>query len=146
LSFEGPAFAGPPRSGSDVAGGPGIVQDGRQALGRLGEALAVAELERRGYVILARRYRRRGGELDIVARDGRTIAFVEVKARKGLAFGRGVESVTWAKRRRMTSVALDFLARHHLQDRPCRFDVVAIDVADGTPRLQVYQNAFDAAG
>ena len=61
----------------------------RQTLGKIGEDLACHELERRGYAILARRYRRRGGELDIVARDGETIVFVEVKAREGREFGDG---------------------------------------------------------
>ena len=55
----------------------------RQSLGKTGEDLACRELERRGYAIVARRYRRRGGELDIIARDGQTIVFVEVKTRTG---------------------------------------------------------------
>ncbi len=55
----------------------------RIALGKIGEDLACRELERRGYAIVARRYRRRGGELDIIARDGPTLVFVEVKARTG---------------------------------------------------------------
>ena len=61
----------------------------RIALGKSGEDLACAELERRGYAIVARRYRRRGGEMDIIARDGATMVFVEVKAREGHAFGDG---------------------------------------------------------
>ena len=74
----------------------------RIALGKTGEDLACAELEKRGYAILARRYRRRGGEIDIVARDGATLVFVEVKARDGRAFGEAAEAVTAFKRRRIT--------------------------------------------
>ena len=66
----------------------------RQALGKTGEDLAVDELERRGYAILARRYRTRHGEIDIVARDGETTVFVEVKARATGEFGTAAEAVT----------------------------------------------------
>jgi putative endonuclease len=115
----------------------------RQILGKAGEDLAVRELERRGYAILARRYRRRCGELDIVASDGPCVVFVEVKAREGSEFGGGAEAITGLKRRRMASVALEYLARHHLTGQPCRFDVVSIDMNHGNPRVEVYRNAFD---
>jgi putative endonuclease len=116
----------------------------RVILGKTGEDLACAELERRGYAIIARRYRRRGGEIDIVSRDGETIVFVEVKARDGRAFGEAAEAVTSIKRRRMTQIALDYMARHRLSDRPCRFDVVSIHFDSGRPEIEVFQNAFDA--
>lgn len=115
----------------------------RQILGRSGEDLACAELERRGYTILARRYRTRAGEVDIVARDGPTIVFVEVKARRGSDFGEGAEAVTAFKRRRIVAVALDFLARERLVERPCRFDVVSVRL-DATPVVTLFQGAFDA--
>ncbi len=117
----------------------------RIALGKSGEDLACTELERRGYVVLARRYRRRGGELDIVARDGETIVFVEVKTREDRAFGDGSEAVTPWKQRRMTHLANDFLARHRLVERPCRFDVIAIHFANGAPVIDWFENAFDAS-
>ena len=118
----------------------------RQTLGKMGEDLACQELERRGYAIVARRYRRRGGELDIVARDGSTLVFVEVKAREGLEFGGGADAVGWFKRRRIVGVALDYMARHHLVDCPCRFDVVVIQFQESGPVIEVYQSAFDANG
>jgi putative endonuclease len=117
----------------------------RVLLGKTGEDLACRELERRGYAILARRYRRRGGELDIVARDGPTLVFVEVKTRGGGAFGLGAEAVTALKQRRMTRLALDYMMRHHLTNVPCRFDVVSIAVDAGRPTIEIVQNAFDAA-
>jgi putative endonuclease len=116
----------------------------RVALGRLGEDLACRELEKRGYAILARRYRRRGGELDIVAQDGETLVFVEVKTRDGRAFGDASEAVTALKRHRIVQLALDYLMRHHLTNRACRFDVVSIHVDSGAPAIEVIQNAFDA--
>ena len=119
----------------------------RQALGKLGEDLAVAELERRGYAILTRRYRTRHGEIDIIAEHQGTLVFVEVRARATAEFGRAAESVTDAKKRRVTAMAVDYLARHHIANRPCRFDVVAIDQAlNPTPEITVYPNAFDAVG
>jgi putative endonuclease len=120
------------------------VPGSRVILGKIGEDLACLELQRRGYAILARRYRRRGGELDIVARDGPTIVFVEVKAREHDGFGAGVEAVTGLKRRRIVQLAWDYLLRHRLTGVPCRFDVVSIRLAPGSPVIDVYRNAFSA--
>jgi putative endonuclease len=118
--------------------------DPRQYLGKIGENLACRELERRGYAILARRYRTRAGELDIVARDGSTLVFVEVKTRDGDRFGAGVDAVTRWKRRRIVVVARDFISRHRLGECSCRFDVVSIDMGSGgrEPVVNVFQNAF----
>jgi putative endonuclease len=116
----------------------------RQLLGRTGEDLACAELERRGYAILVRGYRSRAGEIDIIARHRDEIVFVEVKARTGEAFGGGAAAVTPWKQRRIAQMAVDYLARHRLHDRPCRFDVVTIDVDEAPPRVVVYEHAFDA--
>ena len=116
----------------------------RQELGIQGENLAVRALQERGYAILARRYRRRMGEIDIVARDGKTMVFVEVKAREGRGFGDAAEAVTVSKRRRIAALATDYLARHRLSEHPCRFDVVSIHVESGVPILELYQGAFDA--
>lgn len=119
--------------------------DPRQQLGRTGEDLACRELQRRGHAILARRYRTRFGEIDIIARDGDTIVFVEVKARDNDAFGGGAAAVTSGKQRRIALMATDYVARHRLHDRPCRFDVVAVDLAPGQPRVEVYEDAFEAS-
>src|SRR5437879_3997658 len=121
----------------------------RQIMGKRGEDLACGELERRGYAILARRYRVRGGELDIIARDGATLVFVEVKARATREFGDAAEGVTPMKQLRLTRLATEYLMRHHLHDCPCRFDVVSIlfDASGphaGAADVVVIQNAFDA--
>jgi putative endonuclease len=114
----------------------------RQELGKHGEDIAVAELERRGYAVLARRYRTRYGEIDIVANDHGTIAFVEVKARATAEFGTAAEAVTVWKQRRLAAMAADYLARNNLMDRRCRFDVVAIDGVGEEMRVTVYPHAF----
>jgi putative endonuclease len=121
-------------------------EDHRQSLGKLGENLACTALNQRGYAIIARRYRTRLGEIDIIARDGDTTVFVEVKSRAGDDFGGGAAAVTAWKQRKVTLMAMDYLVRHRLDDRPCRFDVVTIDVVDGRPpRVEVYRNAFESA-
>jgi putative endonuclease len=120
-----------------------VPDDPRQSLGKLGEDLACAELGRRGYVILARRYRTRFGEIDIVARDGETIVVVEVKTRTGRTFGEGAAAVTGLKRRRMLRMGTDYLLRRRLAGRACRFDVVDVNMEGGNPRIEVYRNAFD---
>jgi putative endonuclease len=119
--------------------------DARQILGKMGEDLACAELERLGYAILDRRYRTKFGEIDIVASKAGTTVFVEVKTRVGEHFGGGAEALTVWKQRRITQMAVDYLARHRLHDRPCRFDVVTIEMEGGRPRIQVYAHAFDAS-
>ena len=115
----------------------------RQSLGKHGEDLACGELVRRGYAILARRYRSRFGEIDIVARHDDAIVFVEVKTRGNRHFGGGELAVTPAKQRRIAQMAVDFLSRRRLHDHACRFDVVAVAFEHGRPRVEVYENAFD---
>jgi putative endonuclease len=122
----------------------GMQGDPRQSLGKMGETLACSELCRRGYAILARRHRTRYGEIDIIAREGDAIVFIEVKARRDVAFGGAGAAVTMWKQRRIVRMASDYLARHGLLEVPCRFDVVAIDFDEGRPRIEVYKHAFTA--
>jgi putative endonuclease len=118
----------------------------RISLGKAGEDVACRELERRGYAVVARRYRCRFGEIDIVARDGGTVVFVEVKARTSSRFGEPAEAVTIHKQTRVAAIAEDYLARNRLRGAPCRFDVVAISFdRAGRPVVEVFRNAFDAA-
>ena len=119
--------------------------DKRQSLGIAGETLACAELQRRGYAIVERRYRTRFGEIDIIARDGPTVVFVEVKARLTGEFGGAAAAVTGWKQRRIADMAVDYLSRKRLHECPCRFDVVAIDFEEAGPRVTVYPNAFDSS-
>jgi putative endonuclease len=129
--------------GAEVAGLLPIMTIARQKLGKDGENLACQELEERGYAIITRRYRQCGGEIDIIARDGPTLVFVEVKTRDGHEFGDAAEAIPWWKRRRMARTALDYMMRHHISECPCRFDVVSIHVETGAPAIEVFQNAFD---
>ena len=116
----------------------------RQELGKMGEDLAAAELELRGYAITARRYRTRCGEIDIVAECEGVLVFVEVKARVDAEFGTAAEAVTPRKQRRLTRMAMDYLTRERIVDTPCRFDVVTIMLDRADPAIEVFVNAFDA--
>jgi putative endonuclease len=122
----------------------GRVSDPRVAFGKHGEDIACEELQRRGYVILDRRFRTRCGELDIVARDGIFIVFVEVKARADGNFGDPLESITWQKRRQLARMAAAYLFQKRLGDAPCRFDVVAIvEGPDARRTVELVQGAFE---
>jgi putative endonuclease len=99
--------------------------DGRKRLGMRGEDAAVLHLETLGYEILARNWRSRLGELDVVARDGGTLVFVEVKLRYDPL--NPLEAVDARKRQRLSRLAFDFLSRHCMLGRPARFDVIAVE-------------------
>jgi putative endonuclease len=117
--------------------------------GAAGEEAACRFLEGIGLSIVARNVRFRGGEIDVVAREGETTVFVEVKERSGESHGEGFESVTAAKRRRVIRAAVMYASAHGLYDAPIRFDVVSVSWSDarpGTPRIRHDRNAFDASG
>lgn len=114
-------------------------------LGDRGERLAARHLRRSGMRVITRGYRTPQGEIDLIARDGDTLVFVEVKTRRQ---GQPAEAVTPEKQRRLTLAAVRFLRRHRLLDVPARFDVVAITWPDDRrpPRLEHLRNAFEAVG
>ena len=112
-----------------------------------GESLACRHLEDHGFVILARNYRCRSGEVDVIARHGEVTVFVEVKERHGASHGAGCDSVTFGKRRRIVRAARLYAASHRLDDTPLRFDVVSIDWSTaGRPMIRHDQGAFDVDG
>jgi len=94
--------------------------------GAAAEALAASYLATRGLTIVQRNYRCRGGEIDLIARDGEVLVFVEVRLRRNRAFGTAAESITAAKRRRLRLAARHYLARLG-REPPCRFDAVLLD-------------------
>jgi putative endonuclease len=118
----------------------------KRDLGQRGEAAAARHLRRLGYKIVARRDRSYGGELDLVAVDGRTIVFVEVKTRRSQEAGHPVEAVDAAKQRRLARAADVFLKRHGLSDYAGRFDVVAVTWPEGRrrPVVEHFPSAFEA--
>jgi putative endonuclease len=115
------------------------------SLGRRGEREAERYLRRLGYIIVARSRRDRLGEIDLVAVDGRTIVFVEVKTRRSHEAGHPVEAVDEEKQRRLTRLALAFLKRKNLLNYRARFDIVAVTWPEGSkrPMIEHFQNAFE---
>ncbi len=95
--------------------------------GSEGEAAAAAYLESRGCVILARNYYIRGGEVDIIFREGDSIAFCEVKTRGQTYFGAGAEAVTITKQKRICAAALDWATSNKNVDEKFRFDIIEVD-------------------
>ena len=102
--------------------------DARRLLGQWGENVAVLHLEAKGLVILTRNWRRRGGEIDIVARDGQTVAFVEVKTRRGRAFGAPEEALTPHKAQKLMELGQQYIADEGLDDVNWRIDLVAVEL------------------
>lgn len=117
--------------------------DGRRELGQRGEALAVEFLRARDYVIVARNYRCRLGEIDLVALDGATLVFVEVRSRSGARLGTPLESVDVRKQARVGRVARHFVATRGFADRDARFDVVAVRFDADPPAVEHVQAAFE---
>ena len=115
----------------------------RQGLGRTGERLAAEALTQRGYCILEQNYRCRHGEIDLVAEEGQDLVFVEVKTRRGVAYGLPEEAITARKRQKLREVASHYLDAHQCSERPWRIDVVAIQLSgSGKPEeIRVYQYA-----
>jgi putative endonuclease len=111
-------------------------------LGRKGEELAVRFLRRRKYRILERNYRLRSGEIDIIARDGATLVFVEVKTRASDGYALPIESVGFRKQEKLRRLAELYLADHDLAECDVRFDVISIVDTAGSPRIEHIPNAF----
>ncbi len=136
-----------PNPSHDISGGANVT-------GREGETRAAQFLADRGYRILARNVHAAYGEIDLIAQDGDTLVFVEVKARSSrlprkaagadapLPFDLATASVDRRKRERLSRAALGYLAQHQI-DAPCRFDVVAIEAGRDGVQIALFQDAFE---
>jgi putative endonuclease len=120
-----------------------MVKDARRVVGRSGEDAAAAWYESAGYDVLDRNWRVREGELDLVVRDATTIAFCEVKTRRGDAFGIPAEAVTFRKQQRLRLLAARWLSEHGSAGATLRFDVADVR-PDGRAgwKVDVLTNAF----
>lgn len=112
-------------------------------LGDRGEDLAAAHLQRAGWTLLHRNFRMGRKEIDLVARRGEVVAFVEVKTRGGLGYGHPLEAITWRKRREIQQVAGAWIDQHGRPGDTYRFDAVAVLVrAGGEPDVQHLEDAW----
>ena len=117
--------------------------DTRLQVGRLAEEQAAVFLCRAGYRIYERNYRNTLGEIDIIAWEGKTLCFIEVKARRSRRFGLPEEAISPFKQRQLSKVALAFLKEKHLLEVKARFDVFAMIKDADTTQNKLIKNAFE---
>ena len=115
----------------------------RLDLGKLGEKLALKKIKRLGYKCVTRNYRCSLGEVDLIAKDGECLVFIEIKTRKGKSLGYAKEAIDGRKRRQLSKVALAYMKSNDCCDTKSRFDVVAINLSDEEDQIEVIRNAFD---
>jgi len=118
-----------------------------QQFGEKSESVAVDFLKKQGYRIIELNYRTKLGEIDIIAKQEKTLVFIEVKARKSSRFGRPELAVTPKKQRKISMVALYYLKSTKQGNAKARFDVVAINSAKAkeSPNIKIIKNAFELA-
>lgn len=132
-----------PQSATSAKGVCKVLQSSRE-IGLLGEDIAARHLKALGFSIVCKNFRSRFGEIDLIAKDGDTIVFVEVKARRNQSFGRAIEQVNKAKQRKIMKVACAYLASTGDYASEVRFDVLAIDMLPGgVKRVELIRGAFD---
>jgi putative endonuclease len=117
-------------------------QVNRRFQGKFGEDVAASFLEKQGFKIIARNYRFERGEIDLIAEEGDELVFIEVKARRSRMYGTPEEAVTEEKQEQVHNVAEGYLYEHEIDNRPCRFDVVAIDFMNNKADIRHIRNAF----
>ena len=117
----------------------------RKKTGNFGEKLACEHLKSKGYKILDQNYRTRGGEIDIVAKDGEMVVFVEVKTRTNRAFGFPEEAIDERKQRKLALTAEHYLAVHRLYNQDYRIDSIGIEL-DGSGRVAELRHENDIVG
>jgi len=118
------------------------MKDPRRQLGDAGEDLAAAALKKQGYKILARNWVTPLGEIDLIARQGKTYVFIEVKTRRGERFGAPQEAVHPAKQQKLRRLADYYLKQKRLEEVAMRFDVVAIVIGEDGTQVEIIKNAF----
>jgi putative endonuclease len=117
--------------------------DERTEIGRLGEAAVERHYIARGYRVMARNWRCRIGELDLVATRGTTLVICEVKTRRGARFGGGFEAVGSRKRQKLRALAETFCLQRRVEWGSIRFDVASVRLrADGSAAVEIFEDAF----
>jgi putative endonuclease len=111
----------------------------------LGEALAIKKVRSLGYKVIATNYRSPVGELDVVAKDGDCLVFIEIKTRRRGAIESAKAAVDARKQRQVSKAALAYMKSNGWSDVRSRFDVVAVGLDKGVPRIEVIKNAFELA-
>lgn len=115
----------------------------RLALGKAGEDIALKKIKKLGYKCIERNYRCALGEIDLIARHGDYLVFIEIKTRKSRDTGYAKEAVNYRKMRQISKAALNYMKEKDCYDTKSRFDVVAVSINQGKPDIEVIQNAFE---
>ena len=115
----------------------------KKELGKKGEEKALRFLKKKGYRIIEKNYVCKMGEMDIIAKDKDTLAFIEVKTRTSMAFGPPQLAVNSSKQRQLSKVALNYLKEKQLEDVKARFDVVAILLEEKGEQIELIKDAFE---
>lgn len=115
----------------------------RLSLGEMGERLALKKIKRLGYKFIAKNYRCPLGEIDLIARDGDCLVFIEIKTRRGRSIGYAKEAINKRKMRQISKVALAYMKANNCCDVKARFDVIAINIKDDREEIEIIPNAFD---
>lgn len=120
------------------------MSDTRAALGKQAEDIAARFIGHQGLVVIARNFKTKAAEIDIIARDRDVVCFIEVKARSSDRFGLPQEAVGALKQHKIVLAAQEFLKARKLEDARCRFDVVSVMMGPGGPVCDFIRSAFDA--
>ena len=112
-------------------------------IGRKGEDAAVRYIERKGYKIVERNFTCTLGEMDIIALDGKTLCFIEVKTVSGKTYGPPEIAVNASKQSKLSKVALTYLNQNHLHDTRARFDVIGVTLSPRGERVELIKDAFE---
>ena len=112
-------------------------------IGKRGETLAISFLKKNGYRIIESNFRCRYGEIDIIAQDGKTVAFIEVKTKTSNRFGSPTQAVDSRKQRQVSKTALAYISQKRLTNYSARFDVVGINIKGSNSEIELIKNAFE---
>ncbi|MEW6615759.1 MAG: YraN family protein [Thermodesulfobacteriota bacterium] len=115
----------------------------RVSLGKRGEEIAVSHLKGLKYKIIEQNYTCKFGEVDIIAKDKKTLAFIEVKTRSSLEYGHPGQVVNKRKQHQISKVALNYINKNDLQNMDARFDVVAVQISEEGEKVELIKNAFE---
>lgn len=115
----------------------------RLDLGNLGERLALQKIRRIGYKLIEKNYRCSLGEIDLIAKDGDSLVFIEIKTRKGSSTGFAKEAVTQRKIRQVSKAALTYLKANKCSDTKARFDVIAVNISGESTEIELIKDAFE---
>jgi putative endonuclease len=117
----------------------------RLDLGSLGERLASQKIKRLGYKCIEKNYRCSLGEIDLIAKDGDCLVFIEIKTRRGSTTGFAKEAVNQRKMRQISKAALTYMKANNCCDTKARFDVIAVNITGGREEIEVIKDAFELA-